>query len=316
MRSKNIRYGLILNPTAGQGRGRKIRARLLEELAKAGLDYCDLSQSTASLAFRYATQREKDYDALIVVGGDGMVHLGLNLVAGTNKPLGIIAIGSGNDFARHLHLPIRNLTDSIRTITINNPRPVDAMKLTPIGAQKWNETTYNMPWRWAGGVVSAGFDSQVNSRANGYAWPKGHARYVRGVLRELPRFHPYPYVVNIDEDRYTFRGALVAVANTPSFGGGLKIAPHARLDSGQLEVVMAHELTRWQLLRVFPKLYAGAHTNHPVVTMASGHNVTIGADKGGIIPEIFADGERIGAGPVKIEVAAGAVQILCPRLEV
>lgn len=310
------RYGLVINPTAGHGRGRRRRAEVIEGLHRLGLDFLDLSQPSAALAFAYAVERKHDYDALIVVGGDGMVHLGLNLVAGTSKPLGVVPLGSGNDFARHLGLPIHNVNESLDIITASHTRKVDAMRLTRPGDRSWAHPTYPHPWRWAGCVVSAGFDSMVNSRANTYAWPRGHGRYVRGILRELSTFSSYPYMLEIDQTQRTFNGTLVAVANTPTFGGGLKVAPAARIDSGKLDVVVAKELSKMGLLRVFPRLYSGTHIDHPVVSIQAGRRITIAPQQPGTIPEIFADGELVGQAPVQIEVVAGAVEMLCPRLEV
>ncbi|MBE9928059.1 diacylglycerol kinase family lipid kinase, partial [Cellulosimicrobium cellulans] len=102
---------LVVNPTAGRGRGRTAGARTAEALTAAGHDVLDLSAPSLPLAQESAdaavrgTGAGTGVDALVVVGGDGMVHLGVNATAGTGVPLGIVAVGTGNDFAHALDLP-------------------------------------------------------------------------------------------------------------------------------------------------------------------------------------------------------------------
>lgn len=309
--------GLIINPTAGHGRGRSRGEQVTRELARRGYPVTNYTSSDPDTAFAAARAGAGAYDALIVVGGDGMAHMGINLVAGTPTALGLIAVGSGNDFARHLGLPIHDVPSALEAVLAAweaGPTPIDAMRLTPDPGHVWAEGAYPGTHRWAGCVVSAGFDSMVTARANGYSWPRGMGRYLRAVLYELRRFAPYPYRVTIDGAQESFRGTLVAVANAPSFGGGMKIAPAARANSGTLEVVIAGDVSRIGLLRVFPRVYAGTHVTHPAVRVRPAHEVSIEADTTGIIPHIFADGELVGTAPVRAVVHAGAVNMLCPRL--
>lgn len=319
MSAQAHRFGVLINPTAGHGRGRRKGHEVVEQMQARGLTVVNLTRSTPREAFEHALARRDEYDVLIAVGGDGMAHMGINLVAGTSIPLGLIAVGSGNDFARHLGLPIHRVTEGIDTILTclrTGPEALDALRLTPCNGQNWRAGEYPTAHRWAGCVVSAGFDSMVNSRANTYTWPRGMGRYIRGVFRELLTFSPYRYRMSLDGVEESFRGTLVAVANAPSFGGGMQIAPGAHPRSGRLEVVIAGAISRLGLLRVFPRVYTGGHLDHPVVRTATAREVTIGPAEGAVIPEIFADGELVGAGPVRIEVKGGALQMLCPRLEV
>lgn len=312
------RFGVLINPTAGQGRGSELGQRLLNELVRRGHNVIDLTKQTPREAVTEALHRREDYDVLLVVGGDGMAHMGINLVAGTNIPLGLIPAGSGNDFARHLGLPIHRVSkavDQVMDALEAGPTPLDIARITPLHDRPpLRENPYPHAHRYAGCVVSAGFDSVVNARANTYAWPRGMLKYIRGVLQELPRFDPYPYEVTLDGESRTLRGTLIAVANAPSFGGGMKIAPTADARSGTLQVVIAGEISRLGLLRLFPLVYSGRHVSHPAVEVREAHTISIGPDGDGTIPPIFADGEYVGEGPVRIEVASGALQMLCPKL--
>src|SRR5699024_2209336 len=151
----------------------------------------------------------------------------------TITPLGLIPVGSGNDFARHLRLPVHDVPAAIETLLAAlkaGPQPIDAVKLAPDIDHECPRLDYPAPHRWDACDVSARFDSQVNPRANTSRWPRGMGRYLRGVFRELRPFRPYPYRIDIDGNEETFAGTLVAVANAPSFGGGMKIAPAARVN--------------------------------------------------------------------------------------
>lgn len=318
MSTPATRFGVLINPTAGNGRGLRQGRRVLAEMERRGLRTVDLSRPHPATAFAHARDTRAQYDALIVVGGDGMAHMGINLVARTSTPLGLIPVGSGNDFARHLGLPIKNVAralDVIEEALRAGPQALDALRITPHHPDQWEPGCYPDTHRWAGCVVSVGFDSMVNARANTYRWPRGKARYVRGVLQELRTFAPYEYRMTIaGGSAETFTGTLVALANAPSFGGGMKIAPAAHAASGSMEVVIAGAVSKGELLRVFPKIYSGAHIHHPVVRTLAATEVHIGPGGQARIPGVFADGEHVGSAPVRVTVESGAVQMLCRRL--
>lgn len=298
--------GVVVNPTAAQGRGARTGARVANLLRGHGHDVLDLSGADAAQALGNARQAVIDgLAALVVVGGDGMVHLGVNAVAATGTPLGIVAAGSGNDLARTVELPLHDAADACRVIVDalreGRSRPLDAVRVT--GSDP-------MAGVWYAGVFSAGLDAAVNARANRLTWPHGHLKYLRAVVGELGIFRPYSYRVTTDDEVWESDGTLVAVANGPMFGGGIRIVPEARLDDGMLDVVLAGPLTRPQVLRLFPQLYSGRHVRSPAVRMLRSRQVTIEAGPGNPPPPAFADGEEIGALPWHLRVHAGAVRLL------
>jgi diacylglycerol kinase (ATP) len=246
-------------------------------------------------------------DALIVAGGDGMTHLGVNVVAGTTLPLGIIPLGTGNDVARILHLPRHDLADAIRVIEeglANGPRVIDAVRVT--------DTSHSMS-EWYAGVLSAGFDAVVNATANRLTWPRGESVYVRALFKEVSHYRPYGFEIDIDgELAWQSAAALVAVANGSDIGGGMHIAPDASIDDGLLDVVIAGPVSTATLLTVFPRVYRGTHITHPAVTVLHGREVTVKArpDLGAQPPDAHTDGERVGPLPLSCCCEPGALRVL------
>jgi diacylglycerol kinase (ATP) len=289
---------LAVNPSASFGRNRAVGPAVAERLIAEGYDVAVLREANFEL-LRRETQSafEQGADGLIVVGGDGMVSLGLNLVAQTGVPLGVVAAGTGNDLARGLGLPHGDpaaATDALVEALRRPPQSIDAAVVEHGGLRTWYAC-----------VLSAGFDAVVNERANRMTRPRGPSRYTIALLRELATFRPLRYVLTIDGVRREQRAMLVSVANSPSLGGGMRIVPHADLADGMLDVFIVHPLSRIGLLTVFPRVFAGQHVDHPAVEFVRARRVRIE----GAQVVAYADGERIGALPVDVEVVPGALAV-------
>lgn len=300
------RIGVVVNPTAGHGRGRVRGEQLLADLVRRGHTPVDLTAEDVAAATRHARQAVVDgLDALVVVGGDGMVHLGANVVAGTDLPLGIVAAGSGNDIARAAGLPrhdVASATAAIEAGLDSGGRAVDAVRTGP--------PDYSTD-AWYLGVLSCGVDAAVNERANTMTWPRGTARYLRALAVEVRTFRPYGYRITLDGQVWESTGTLVAVANATSFGGGMRIAPDASMQDGLLDVVIAGPLSRSGLLGLFPRVYPGTHVRHPACQVVRARTVLIEPSHVGPTPPVaYADGERLGPLPLRAEVVPGAVRLL------
>ncbi|GAB3839516.1 hypothetical protein GCM10029963_06860 [Micromonospora andamanensis] len=142
--------------------------------------------------------------------------------------------------------------------------------------------------RWYGAVLAAGFDAIVNERANRMRWPRGPRRYDLAILVELARLRPRRYTLTLDGERIEVDAVLVAVGNGASYGGGMRICPAADPTDGLLDVVVGGRFDRRTLIRVKPRIYAGTHVAHPLVSTYRARTVTIAAE--GITT--YADGER------------------------
>ncbi len=307
--------GVMLNPAAAGGRRRRLGVAIFTGLEARGLAVVDVSADTPDAALGRARQEAATgLDALVVAGGDGTVHVGVNVVAGTSLPLGIVACGSGNDVARAVGLPVHDIDgalDAVAAGLAHRPRVVDAVDvdIVDVGAP-----AHPAPRSYLG-VLSAGIDAAVNARANRMTWPPGGARYVLALAAELPGLRPYGYRVQVDGQAWVFGGTMVAVANGPAFGGGMRIAPEARLDDGLLDVVLVGPVRRLELARVFPLVYLGRHVSHPAVTVLRGREVVIEPHLAGghaAPPHAYADGEPIGPLPVRCTVRPDAVRLLAP----
>jgi diacylglycerol kinase (ATP) len=301
-----LRIGVVVNPTAGRGRGAGEGRHLLDAARARGHEVHDLSAPDLRAAEQRVRQAVVDgLDVLVVAGGDGMVHLGVNAVAGTDLPLGIVASGTGNDIARAMGLPRHDVKAAVATIERGlegGGRPVDAVVVGP--------PDYSAR-EWFIGVLSCGVDAAVNARANALSWPKGSARYLRALRIELMRFRPYGYRITLDDETWESTGTLVAIGNGGLFGGGMRIAPDAQMDDGLLDVVIAGPLSRSELLTVFPRVYSGSHVQHPACSVRRSRSVLIEhSHVGPEPPAAMADGEHIGPLPLLVQVQPGAVRLL------
>ena len=285
---------LLVNPTSGKGRGARLCEPVAERLRAHGCRVDVVVGRDADEAFDQARNRvAKGVDALVAVGGDGLVNMALQVVAGTDTPLGIIPAGTGNDVARSLGLPLAHPDVAVDLLVASPARPVDAGRAAG---------------RWFGGVLSSGFDSMVNERANRMTWPPGRSRYNVAILAELRTFRPVPFVLELDGARWETEAMLVAVGNGTSYGGGMQVCPGADMGDGLFDVTVLGPISKLEFVRVFPQVYSGRHVEHPAVTVRRARTVSLAA--AGVTA--YADGERVAVLPVTCDVVPGAVQMLAP----
>ncbi|WP_329419173.1 diacylglycerol kinase [Streptomyces sp. NBC_01268] len=302
---------LFVNPTAGRGRGAHAAQPAARAFRDAGFSVRTVLGHDADDALRRAREAvEGGTGALVAVGGDGMVSLALQAVAGTGTPLGVIAEGTGNDFARSLGLPLRDPAAAGRVaaeaLTATGGRPLDLGRVDA-GAPG---TRAEGDGRWFGTVLASGFDSRVNDRGNRMRLPLGRFTYDLAILAELATFRPVPYRLVLDDGTaLETEATLVAVGNGPSYGGGMRICADAVMDDGLLDVTVVGDCGRAELIKVFPRVYKGTHLDHPKVTVHRVRSVTLDApDTTG-----YADGEPLGPLPLTVRCVPGALKVLAPR---
>ena len=130
-------------------------------------------------------------------------------------------------------------------------------------------------------------------------------RYNVAMLQELPKFSPIPFTLHLDGIELKRDAMLVAVANAPSYGGGMLVCPDASMKDGLFDVMILNAVSKPEFLKVFPSVYKGRHINHPAVEIHRAAHVRIEANAIG-----YADGERMGALPLEARVAPAALTIL------
>ena len=290
---------MLVNPTSGRGRGAEMAPVAIDRLRQRGVEVVEAIGISATEAVQSAADAiARGTDALVACGGDGTVHAALQLVAGTDTPLGIIPVGTGDDNARSLGIPLDDAAAAADVVADGHVRVVDAGHIE----------TADETQRWFLGVMSSGFDSLVTERANNMSFPKGQARYAVATFAELSVFKPLPYDVKIDDLHHKAEAMLVAVGNGASYGGGMKVCPDAVIDDGLLEVTFLGKVSKATFLRVFPKVFSGTHVEHPAVLSMRGANIWL--DAPGQI--VYADGERVGPLPATVQCRPGAVRAFVP----
>ncbi len=299
MTTQQRRIGVAINPSASFGKTRAVGPMVLDALRAAGHRTVQLQENDVEgLRVSVRAAIDAGLDALVVVGGDGMVSLAVEAVQDSGLPFGVVPSGTGNDIARGLGIPLDDPAAAIDLVVgalDREPRTIDAGTAT-VG----DRTT------WFVGAVSAGFDALVNERANRMRRPRGRSRYTIAILRELIALRPRRYDLVVDGVAESVEAVLLAVANNTSIGGGMLIAPQADLADGRFDLFVVAPVSRSRFLRLFPKVFSGAHTELDIVRLSRVRSVTIAA------PDIsaYADGERIGPLPVVVEVVPGALRVL------
>jgi diacylglycerol kinase (ATP) len=292
---------LVVNPSAGKGSVLELLPQVAGTLRDGGANL-EILLSRDFTEAQAMTRRaiEEGADVLAVMGGDGMMHLGINtaagahLLGGSRTTLGLIPAGTGNDLCRGIGLDPHDAVAAAAVIAAGHSHSLD---LAQVG------DTY------VGGVLATGFDALVNRRANQMPWPKGSTRYALATMAELRVFSPLQYRLTLDGEVRELQAMLVAVGNTSSYGGGMLICPKADPFDGLLDVTIIHPVGRLKLLRLFPEMYSGKFARDPCVEQLRVREVMV--EGPGLVG--FGDGEMIAAAPLKVCCVPRALPVFTPR---
>jgi diacylglycerol kinase (ATP) len=281
-------WAIAINPTAGNGRGTEVGRDVAGYFSSRGLEYSIISAAKVELLQRSLNTFLESHmcDGVICVGGDGLAHLVLQSVVPRQVPFAVIPAGTGNDFARAIGWPFDNLKNHLDFITTHPSTPID---LGLVDSE------------WFGAILSTGFDSLVNERANSIKWPTGQSKYNVAIARELAQFRPLSYLIELDGHQMTTEAMLIAVGNGSYYGAGMKVCPGADLHDGLFDVMVVSPVSKIEFIKILPSVFSGKHIQHPAVRIYRCRTVSLQSDA-----IAYADGERIGQLPVKAECMAGA----------
>jgi len=282
-------WAIVINPTSGQGKGAEVGRAVVGYFGKHDLKYqiiTGISAENVSRDLRSFLHANHECEGVLCVGGDGLAHLVLQSVVPLRIPFAVIPAGTGNDFVRALKWPLDDLENLLNIVTTQKPTPID------LGL---------VDGEWFGAVLSSGFDSVVNERANSLKWPKGPSKYNLAIALELPRFKPSHFEINLDDRTLSTEAMLIAVGNGSSYGGGMRVCPNASLTDGFFDVMVLAPISKAEFIKVFPKVYSGDHVHHPEVSIYRSKKVKINSSA-----IAYADGERVGALPISAECVPGA----------
>lgn len=308
------RITVVTNPRSGHGRGGDAASAAIARFRAGGAEVTEVCAPSVAETVRQVGDSIAGVggappDAVVCVGGDGLINVTLPAVAETGVALGMIPAGTGNDLARELGVPTDDPLAAAALVLRGRTRTIDLGRIDAPGQPMWFAT-----------VIGTGFDARVTLRANEMRWPKGRLRYTVAALAEISGRFTVPYRVELEgavTDGLTNPGkgalleteaVMVAVGNTRTYGGGMLICPDAIMDDGLLDLTVVGALSRVEMLRLLPALSAGKRRDHPEVKQFRAAAVTLTAAGA----PATADGEPAGTLPITIRAVPGALTVLVP----
>ncbi|TGB38518.1 diacylglycerol kinase [Mycolicibacterium peregrinum] len=295
------RVTVLTNPLSGHGNAPHAAERAVAQLQRRGIDVCAIVGTDAAHARRLVDEAlDRGTDALVVVGGDGVISLALQALATGDVPLGIVPAGTGNDHAREYGLPTGDPEAAADVIADGHTETVDLGHIEDAAGTV----------KWFGTVMAAGFDSLVSDRTNRMRWPHGRMRYNVAMVAEISKLRLLPFRLTFD-DAPEIRTdlTLAAFGNTRSYGGGMLICPGADHSDGLLDVTMITSASRTRLIRLFPTVFKGTHVELDEVTTKRAK--TIHVECSGI--NAYADGDYAAPLPVTVSAVPAALRLLVPK---
>jgi diacylglycerol kinase (ATP) len=284
---------IIANPQAGHGAGTGNLERLRALIRRRGLDMTAVPTERPGHATELALAFARTNGARMgVMGGDGTISEVVQALAGSSVELAILSVGTGNDVARSLGLPLNDLEAALDVAIDGRPCSID------VGRERDRDFISVM------GVV---FPALVAYEANHMRFPRGSAAFFVAFYKALHRLRAVPLVIELDDAVLERECIAVMVQNTPYTGGGLHMAPTARVDDGLFDVVIVERMGKLDVMINFPKVYRGRHFEHPSFSLHQSRTVAIRSQEP--LEKMF-DGDLFGWTPVEAAVVPGGLQVV------
>jgi len=265
-------YYFIVNPTSGRGKGKAFGSQLQQKLNGLKLDY-QLEYTTKPMhAQDLAAKASDKFEVIVVVGGDGTLQEALNGMVGSDAALGILPVGSGNDFVRAVPIPT-DLDKSLKILLKDQRKKID---LATVNGRIYHNG------------VGVGFDAWAVHIANQVTWLRGNAIYLYSVLHTLASFKPQEVEISFNDQIIVNDYFLMTIANGVSLGGGFYLTPDAKLDDGLLDLCLIQNMPKVSIIINLLKVYSGKHKDDPRVDIVHTKEIQIRSEKGFAV---HADGE-------------------------
>ena len=286
-------YCLLVNPSAGSGRAMKRLPAIRAELDRRGMHHQVVMTTGIEHGCREALAAAERDEVPVVVSGDGLIGKVGGVLAGSAAPLGIIPGGRGNDLARVVGIPT-DPAGAVAVLAAGNRRRID------VGEANGERFLC---------IASCGFDSDANRIANETKAIGGPLVYAYAAIKALWQWRPAEFMVTVDGEATSVRGYSVAVANSQAYGGGMFVAPQARLDDGLLDVVITGDAPKRRFLTGLPQVFKGTHIERDDVITLRGRIVEVDADR----PfDVYADGDVLTGLPMRVGLLDGALELIAP----
>ncbi len=296
---------VIVNPVAGAYSTRRKWPRISKLLRHVGLSFdyeytegvghaIELARAAASDGYRY----------LVAVGGDGTVNEVANgILRSTNSGdtvLGVVSTGTGSDFVRSVGIP-RHYVRACSFLTSSRRSLID------VGVVEYKSKGQTLQ-RFFVNAAGVGFDAAVVEATE--RLPKyfgGTIPYLVGLIRTLFSYRNKPVDLRLEDKVKAIRILSVVVANGCYLGGGMYVAPQAKINDGLLDVMTVGDIGKFELMKALPTVYNGTHVTHPKVSMAKAAHITIESSERILV---HADGELLGEGPASFWLVPAALNIV------
>ena len=284
---------LLVNPSAGGGRGRELLPRVEHALRARGIAFRTVLTRGIEHGRAEAMTAARSGETCLVMSGDGLIGQVGGALAGTGAALGVIPAGRGNDLARVLEIPTE---------------PEEAVGVIAGGVRRKIDVGEINGKRFLG-IASCGFDSDANRIANEARWVRGRLVYAYAALRALAAWEPATFTLDLNGDRKRVIGYTVAAANSTSYGGGMLAAPQAQLDDGLLDVGATGNVGKLRFLRGLLQIFEGEHLETLQVQTWRATEVRIEADR----PfTVYADGDPLAELPATVRLLPRALAVIVP----
>lgn len=289
-----MNYFFIVNPVSGRGKGKVLGERLIDRLKRLSIDFEIHWTERPGHAIELAEQGAKSHAVVVSVGGDGTLNEVVNGLAGQQAALGVIPVGSGNDFARAVGIPFR-FEEALEILLQGRKKTIDLGKA--------NERFFH-------NGVGIGFDAWVVHTSLGVKRLRGNAIYLYSVLSTLKNYQPVPLELSFNGSVKVDDYFMVSVGNGVSMGGGFYLTPDAEINDGLFDLCLIQNMPVVSILKNLIKVYSGKHKDDPRVEMHRTDRLTI---TGRQPFAVHVDGELLSlkVEKLEIEIIPRGLEVIC-----